>query len=48
VSTTGELISETLEFDGGREVTAYLPPEPPQAVVFAGDGQGHFAVGKRP
>jgi enterochelin esterase-like enzyme len=39
VSTTGELITETLEFDGGREVTAYVPAEPPKAVVFAGDGQ---------
>jgi enterochelin esterase-like enzyme len=35
----GELITETLEFDGGREVTAYVPPKPPDAVVFAGDGQ---------
>jgi enterochelin esterase-like enzyme len=37
--TTGELVTEKLEYDGGREVTAYLPPEPPEAVVFAGDGQ---------
>jgi enterochelin esterase-like enzyme len=36
---TGELVSETFEYDGGREVTAYVPPEPPEAVVFAGDGQ---------
>jgi len=28
-----------LEFDGGREVTAYVPSAPPEAVVFAGDGQ---------
>jgi enterochelin esterase-like enzyme len=28
-----------LAYDGGRQVTAYLPPDPPQAVVFAGDGQ---------
>ncbi len=26
-------------FDGGREVTAYVPPAPPEAIVFAGDGQ---------
>jgi enterochelin esterase-like enzyme len=35
----GELVTETFEYDGGRQVTAYLPPEPPEAIVFAGDGQ---------
>ena len=39
MSTTGRLITKTFEYDGGREVTAYVPSEPPQAVVFAGDGQ---------
>ena len=34
-----ELVTETLGYDGGRKVTVYLPPDPPQAVVFAGDGQ---------
>jgi enterochelin esterase-like enzyme len=38
-SDAGELVTETLEYDGGRQVTAYVPPEAPQAVVFAGDGQ---------
>jgi enterochelin esterase-like enzyme len=33
------LVTETLDYDGGRQVTVYVPPEPPQAVVFAGDGQ---------
>jgi enterochelin esterase-like enzyme len=33
------LVTETLEYDGGRRVTVYLPPDPPEAVVFAGDGQ---------
>ena len=36
----GELVSETLDYDGGRRVTVYVPPDPPEAVVFAGDGQG--------
>jgi enterochelin esterase-like enzyme len=36
---TGELVTETFEYDGGRQVTAYVPPDPPEAVVFAGDGQ---------
>jgi enterochelin esterase-like enzyme len=36
---SGELVTAALEYDGGREVTVYVPPEPPEAVVFAGDGQ---------
>ncbi|HWE48652.1 MAG TPA: alpha/beta hydrolase-fold protein [Bryobacteraceae bacterium] len=36
----GEFVTETFEYDGGRQVTAYVPPEPPEAIVFAGDGQG--------
>jgi enterochelin esterase-like enzyme len=39
MSMTGELITETFEYDGGRQVTAYVPATPPEAVVFAGDGQ---------
>jgi enterochelin esterase-like enzyme len=35
----GELVTETFGYDGGRAVTAYVPPDPPEAVVFAGDGQ---------
>jgi predicted esterase len=35
----GELVTETLDYDGGRRVTVYRPPAPPEAVVFAGDGQ---------
>jgi len=38
-SIAGRLVTETLEYDGGRRVTAYVPPSPPEAVVFAGDGQ---------
>ena len=34
-----ELITETFAYDGGRRVTVFLPSDPPQAVVFAGDGQ---------
>src|SRR5215831_5448480 len=39
MSTAGKLITETFEYDGGRQVTAYVPTEPSEAVVFAGDGQ---------
>jgi enterochelin esterase-like enzyme len=35
----GAFVTETFEYDGGRQVTVYVPPEPPEAVVFAGDGQ---------
>jgi Putative esterase len=38
-STGGEFITETLEYDGGRQVTAYVPAAAAEAVVFAGDGQ---------
>jgi enterochelin esterase-like enzyme len=34
------LVTETLEYDGGRPVTVYVPSDPPEAIVFAGDGQG--------
>ncbi len=38
-SIAGELITETFDYDNGRQVTVYLPPDPPEAIVFAGDGQ---------
>lgn len=37
--SSGQVVTETLEYDGGRQVTAYVPPSPPEAIVFAGDGQ---------
>ena len=36
----GELVTETFDYDGGRQVTVYLPPDPAEGVVFAGDGPG--------
>ena len=39
-SIAGELVTETFGYGGGRLVTAYVPSAPPEAVVFAGDGQG--------
>jgi len=35
----GDFVTETFEYDGGRQVSVYVPPDPPEAVVFAGDGQ---------
>jgi len=38
-SIAGQLVTEAFEYDGGRPVTVYLPLDPPQGIVFAGDGQ---------
>jgi enterochelin esterase-like enzyme len=35
----GELVTETFDYDGGRRVTVYVPPAPPAAIVYAGDGE---------
>jgi enterochelin esterase-like enzyme len=37
---SGEFITEVFAYDGGRQVTVYVPPDLPEAIVFAGDGQG--------
>lgn len=39
----GELVTESFEHDGGREVTVYVPPAVVEAVVFAADGGWHTA-----
>src|SRR5579871_2269982 len=39
-AVSGTFVTETFEYDGGRQVTVYVPPDPPEAIVFAGDGQG--------
>lgn len=38
-SAEGQLVTETLDHDGGRQVSVYVPADPPRAIVFAGDGQ---------
>ena len=38
-AVSGEFVTENFEYDGGRQVTVYVPPDPPEAIVFAGDGQ---------
>ena len=35
----GEIVTETFDYDDGRQVTVYVPPDLPEAIVFAGDGQ---------
>jgi hypothetical protein len=39
VAHSWQFVTETLAFDGGHQVTAYVPSAPPQAIVFAGDGE---------
>jgi pimeloyl-ACP methyl ester carboxylesterase len=36
---SGEFVTDTLAYGGGRQVTVYVPPKPPTAIIFAGDGQ---------
>jgi pimeloyl-ACP methyl ester carboxylesterase len=36
---SGEFVAGTFDYDGGRQVTVYVPPDPPEAIVFAGEGQ---------
>src|SRR5215813_6467688 len=35
----GAFVTETFDYDGGRPVTVYVPREPPEAIIFASDGQ---------
>jgi enterochelin esterase-like enzyme len=37
---SGEFVTQTFDYDGGRQVTVYVPATPPKGIVFAGDGQG--------
>ncbi len=39
MSSAGKLVTKTFAYDGGRQVTVYVPPAPPEAIVFAGDGE---------
>jgi enterochelin esterase-like enzyme len=38
-SIAGQLVTEAFEYDDGRPVTVYVPPDSPKGIVFAGDGQ---------
>jgi enterochelin esterase-like enzyme len=41
--TAGQFVTETFEYDGGRQVTVYVPPVVPESIVFAGDGGWHIS-----
>lgn len=40
-SLEGELVTEAFTYDGGRQATAYVPPDRPDGVVYAADGGWH-------
>ena len=37
--TLGEFVTERFEYDGGRQVTVYVPPNSPESIIFAADGR---------
>ena len=37
--SAGRVVVETLGYDGGREVTVYVPSRQPEAIIYAGDGE---------
>jgi enterochelin esterase-like enzyme len=39
--TAAQFVTETFDYDGGRQVTVYVPPAQPESIVFAGDGGWH-------
>jgi enterochelin esterase-like enzyme len=39
----GQLVTATFDYDGGRDVTAYVPAAAVESVVFAGDGGWHIS-----
>jgi hypothetical protein len=34
-----KFVTGMFSYDGGRQVTVYVPPDPPEAIIFASDGQ---------
>jgi hypothetical protein len=44
-AVAGAFVTETFEYDGGRQVTAYVPLDPPEAIVFAGGRPENLEVG---
>ncbi len=41
VRRAGQFVTETFAYDGGRQTTVYVPSDPPEAIVFAADGNWH-------
>jgi hypothetical protein len=47
-TVSGQFVTETFEYGGGRQVTVYVPPKAPEAIIFAGDGQRISKWGRSP
>ena len=43
-----KIVSEKFDYGAGRRVTLYVPPDLPETIVFAGDGQMISQWGVRP
>jgi enterochelin esterase-like enzyme len=39
LAVSGGFVTETFEYDNGRQVTVCVPSKPPAAIIFAADGQ---------
>jgi enterochelin esterase-like enzyme len=39
----GQFVTETFDYDGGRQVTVFVPQALPESIVFAGDGGWHIS-----
>jgi hypothetical protein len=39
IAGSGAFLTEIFEYYGGRQVTVYVPPNRPEAIVFAGEAQ---------
>ena len=38
----GDLVTATFDYDNGRQVSVYVPPEWPDAIVFGSPGAGYW------
>lgn len=46
ISSPGKFITESFDYDQGREVTVYIPSAPAELIIFCGDGQQISKWGK--
>lgn len=45
--TAGEFVTESFAYDGGRNVTVFVPADPVDSVVFAGDAGARVTMAER-
>ncbi|MEM7124703.1 MAG: hypothetical protein AAF702_00150 [Chloroflexota bacterium] len=39
MSLAGDIVTESFDYDGSRQVSVYVPRHPVEAIVYSGDGQ---------